>query len=49
VKIIELAEILHAIQKMPSNQIDFVQGLRIEKVIHAFARSSGARAWMDVE
>jgi predicted dehydrogenase len=48
-KVIELAEILQAIQKMPSNQIDFARGIRIENVIHAFARSSAARAWVSVE
>ena len=47
-KVIELAEILHAIQGAPSNQIDFARGLRIEKIIHAFAQSSTARAWVDI-
>jgi predicted dehydrogenase len=47
-KVIELAEILHAIQKMPSNQIDFARGLRIEQIIHAFAQSSAAGTWVDV-
>jgi predicted dehydrogenase len=48
-KVIELAEILHAIQQTPSNHIDFARGLRIEKVIHAFAQSSAARAWVSIE
>lgn len=47
-KVIELAEILHAIQGEPSNQVDFARGLRIEKTIHAFAQSSMARAWVDI-
>jgi predicted dehydrogenase len=47
-KVIELAEILHAIQGLPSGQIDFAKGLRIEKIIHAFAQSSTARAWVDI-
>jgi predicted dehydrogenase len=47
-KVIELAEILHAIQKMPSSHIDFARGLSIEKIIHAFAQSSAARAWVDI-
>jgi predicted dehydrogenase len=47
-KVIELAEILHAIQGTPSNHIDFARGLRIEKIIHAFAQSSAARAWVDI-
>jgi predicted dehydrogenase len=48
-KVIELAEILHAIQRTPSNHIDFARGLRIEKIIHAFAQSSAARAWVNIE
>ena len=47
-KVIELAEILHAVQGTPSNQIDFARGLCIEKIIHAFAQSSAARAWVDI-
>ena len=43
-KVIELAEILHAIQGKPSNQVDFEKGLRIEKTIHAFARSAPENA-----
>ncbi len=48
-KVIELAEILHAVAGLPSGQIDFERGLRIEQVIHAFAQSSAARAWVDIE
>ena len=48
-KVIELAEILYAIQGQPSQQIDFARGLRIEKVIHAFAQSSAARAWVTID
>ena len=48
-KVIELAEILHAIEGLPSQQIDFAKGLRIERVIHAFAESSMAKAWVSVE
>ena len=47
-KVIELAEILNAIQGRPSGLIDFARGIRIEKVIHAFAQSSAARAWVDI-
>ena len=47
-KVIELAEILHAIEGLPSQQIDFKRGLRIEQVIHAFAQSSAARGWVDI-
>jgi hypothetical protein len=47
-KVIELAEVLNAIQGRPSNRIDFARGLRIEKVIHGFAKSSEVRAWVDI-
>ena len=47
-KVIELAEILHAIKGLPSQQIDFARGLRIERVIHAFAESSAEKAWVNV-
>lgn len=47
-KVIELAEILNAISGKPSRHVDFDKGLRIEKVIHAFAASSAARRWVDL-
>ena len=47
-KVIELAEILNAVQGKASSHIDFQQGLRIEKVIHAFAQSSEAGAWVSI-
>jgi predicted dehydrogenase len=47
-KVIELAEILYSILGKSSNQIDFAQGLRIEKIIHAFLRSSEARSWVSI-
>ena len=47
-KVIELAEILNAVQGKASNHIDFSQGLRIEKVIHAFAQSSESGAWVSI-
>jgi predicted dehydrogenase len=47
-KVIELAEILYAIQGKSSNQLDFTQGLQIEKTIHAFAQSSESRAWIGI-
>jgi hypothetical protein len=47
-KVIELAEILHAIQGKSFNQIDFAKGLQIEKTIHAFARSSADRSWVSL-
>jgi predicted dehydrogenase len=48
-KVIELAEILHAVAGLPSNHVDFTRGLGIEKTIHAFARSSSAQAWVNIE
>jgi predicted dehydrogenase len=47
-KVIELAEVLKAIQGKPSGQIDFAHGLRIEKVIHAFAQSSESSTWVGI-
>jgi predicted dehydrogenase len=47
-KVIELAEILYAIEGRPSAAVNFAAGLRIETVIHAFAQSSRSRAWVDV-
>jgi len=47
-KLIELAEILKAVEGKPSAQIDFSRGLPMEKTIHAFAKSSEARAWITI-
>jgi predicted dehydrogenase len=47
-KVIELAELLYAIAGRPSQSVDFARGLRIERVIHAFARSAAAGAWTAV-
>jgi predicted dehydrogenase len=47
-KVIELAEIVKAIRHAPSNAVDFSEGLAIERVIHAFARSAQQKAWVDV-
>jgi predicted dehydrogenase len=45
-KAIELAELLYAIAGKSSQAVDFERGLSIEKVIHAFAKSSSARSWV---
>lgn len=45
-KVIELAELLYAIEGKPSQSVDFARGLRIEQVIHAFARSAGSGEWV---
>jgi predicted dehydrogenase len=47
-KVIELAEIVKAIRHDKSNAVDFAQGLAIERVIHAFARSAQQKAWVDL-
>ncbi|MGE3830744.1 MAG: Gfo/Idh/MocA family protein [Parvibaculaceae bacterium] len=47
-KVMELYEIVNAIQGKPAQQVDFARGFEIEKVIHAFARSARERAWVDV-
>lgn len=45
-KVIELAELLYAIAGRPSASVDFSRGLRIERVIHAFARSASSGGWI---
>jgi predicted dehydrogenase len=47
-KVIELKELLHAVTGRPSASVDFAQGLGIEKVIHAFARSGEKGEWVSV-
>jgi predicted dehydrogenase len=48
-KVIELAELLYAVTGRPSAAVDFAQGLAIERVIHAFARSAERGEWVSVE
>jgi predicted dehydrogenase len=45
-KVIELHEVLNAIQGKPSGIIDFEKGLTIERVIHAFVTSSASGRWV---
>ncbi|PZQ95922.1 MAG: myo-inositol 2-dehydrogenase [Cereibacter sphaeroides] len=47
-KVIELAELVKAIRGVPSRSVNFDEGLRIERVIHAFAASSGTGNWVDL-
>jgi predicted dehydrogenase len=47
-KVIELAELLYAVTGRPSAAVDFAQGLAIERVIHAFARSAERGEWVRV-
>ena len=44
-KVIELAELVKAIAGGPARIVDFAEGLRIERVIHAFVRSAGSGRW----
>ena len=46
-KVIELAELLYAIAGRKSKVIDFSAGLKIERVIHGFVKSSKARSWVE--
>ncbi|MGE0007667.1 MAG: Gfo/Idh/MocA family protein [Parvibaculaceae bacterium] len=47
-KVIELAELLHAVTGKPSAAVSFAQGLAIEKVVHAFVRSAASGEWVSV-
>ncbi len=47
-KVIELHELLKAIEGKSAQIYGFDKGLAIERVIHAFVRSSQARSWVDV-
>lgn len=48
-KIIECHELIRAIAGEPFSAIDFKQGLRIEKTVHAMARSFDEKAWIEVD
>ena len=48
-KIIECHELIRAIAGEPFLAIDFKQGLRIEKTVHAMARSFDEKAWIEVD
>ncbi len=45
-KVIELAELLRAIGGAASRSVDFREGLKIERVIHAFDRSAREGIWI---
>jgi predicted dehydrogenase len=47
-KVIELAELLYRVTGRPSAAVDFAQGLVIERVIHALARSAEHGEWVSV-
>ena len=47
-KIIELAELLYAVEGRKSESVTFKCGLGIEKIIHAFAHSAETRAWVTI-
>ena len=45
-KVIELAELVKAVRGLPSRTVDFAEGLKIERVIHAFVRSGQEGVWV---
>jgi predicted dehydrogenase len=47
-KVIECRELLRAIAGEPAHIIDFEAGLRIERAVHAAARSHETRGWIDI-
>ena len=47
-KVIELRELLHAIQGQRSESVDFARGLGIERVIHAFVELSESGRWVHI-
>jgi predicted dehydrogenase len=48
-KVIECRELMAAIAGKSSHAIDFVDGLRIEKSVHAMARSHREERWVEVD
>ncbi|QRM57427.1 Gfo/Idh/MocA family oxidoreductase [Sinorhizobium sp. BG8] len=48
-KVIECRELIAAIGGKPANLIDFKDGLRIERSVHAMAQSFADRGWVRVE
>ncbi|KRB50233.1 myo-inositol 2-dehydrogenase [Rhizobium sp. Root708] len=47
-KIIECHELIHAISGAPSSIVTFEDGLRIEKSVHAMAKSFHERRWIEI-
>jgi predicted dehydrogenase len=47
-KIIECRELLTRLAGKPARIIDFDEGLEIERTVHAMARSSNEKQWVDV-
>ncbi len=47
-KVIELAELVAAIAGRPSRSVGFAEGLRIERVVHAFTRAAASKSWVAV-
>ena len=48
-KVIELAELLYAIEGRPSQSVNFAKGLIIERVIHGFADSARRGTWIELQ
>jgi predicted dehydrogenase len=47
-KIIECSELIHAISGEPSLSVDFADGLRIERSVHAMAQSFHEGRWIEI-
>jgi len=47
-KVIECRELINRIEGKPAHVIDFAEGLEIERTVHAMARSSNEKRWVDV-
>jgi len=48
-KVIELAELVAAVQGGPSRSVNFAEGLKIERVVHALAQSAASGSWVKVQ
>ena len=47
-KVIECRELIRAMEGKPAHVIDFADGLEIERTVHALARSSDEKRWVEV-
>jgi len=47
-KVIECRELIAAIGGQPAHLIGFEEGLRIERSVHAMAKSFGSRGWVEI-
>jgi predicted dehydrogenase len=47
-KTIECRELINRIEGKPAHLVDFAEGIEIERTVHALARSSDEKRWVDV-